>query len=368
MNPMFSVIIPAYNAGKFLDKAVDSVLNQDFDNYELIIVDDGSTDNTLEICNTYAEKFKDKVIVVSKGNKGVSAARNTGIKKACGKYILFIDSDDYIEPNSLSTLSDRIIQLGYPDIVVFGILSNKFPWVPSDNPVNEVLDRNYIETVIIPEQINLRPRTKDIQPFIWNKAFKKEIINNNNIVFDESHRKWNDKEFVQWFLLYARTIVCIDSALYNYENVNTTEIRISHSFSPDLILSIPDRNRKLFDRFDSQYQLSKSSYYKRYSFGIILNLCEDVVNHNYNETKRVFETVFSDELVKDWAASVNPESKSEKAVVQAVISGDLSNIDTLIETYIIERKRREKQILIRKRIISFPKRALSKMKRAVMRH
>ena len=144
MNPMFSVIIPAYNAGKFLEKAVDSVLNQDFDDYELIIVDDGSTDNTLEICNTYAEKFKDKVIVITQSNKGLSGARSSGMKRANGEYLLFLDADDYIEPNSLSTLSDRIIQLNYPDIVIFVFFFFFFPWTPSDNLLNSVLDRNYI--------------------------------------------------------------------------------------------------------------------------------------------------------------------------------------------------------------------------------
>lgn len=363
MNPLFSIIIPAYNAGEFLGKAVDSVLEQDFNDYELIIVDDGSTDNTPQICKEYAEKNSDKIIVISKDNQGVSAARNAGIKIARGQYILFIDSDDFIEPDSLSVLSKSITQLGCPDILVFGILSNKFPWVPSDNPVNTVLDREYIETVIIPEQINLRPRTRDIQPFIWNKAFKKSIIDNNEIAFDESHRKWNDKEFVIWFLKYAQTMVCIDAALYNYESVNTSETRISNNFNPDLILSISKRDRTLLERFDNEYHISESQYYKNYMFHIILNLCEDVIIHNYKEKKKLFEIVFSDASVRDWAKAAIPESRSEKAIAQAVNSGNLTNIDTLIELWIIDRKKKAKQTAIREGIVSYPKKALSKMKR-----
>lgn len=367
MNPMFSVIIPAYNAGKFLEKAVDSVLNQDFDDYELIIVDDGSTDNTLEICNTYAEKFKDKVIVITQSNKGLSGARNSGMKRANGEYLLFLDADDYIEPNSLSTLSDRIIQLGYPDIVVFGILSNKFPWVPSDNPVNEVLDRNYIETVIIPEQINLKPRTRDIQPFVWNKAYKKEIIDTYSLAFDESYRKWEDKDFVLSFLLHAQTMVCLDIALYSYESVNDPTERLSTSFDPSLILSIPSRSKKTFGMFDAKYHLSESEYYKRYMFEIVLGLCKEMLNSGYEKTKNTLIEVFSDELVRDWASAVIAKSKIEKEVLCSIEKNSFDKLEEMLIKLFADREKKERRDQRIKSIVSFPRRCLGKAKRTVFK-
>ena len=96
---MLSVIIPVYNVEKYLRKCVDSILLQDFANMEVILVDDGSPDNSGAICDEYAEKDA-RVKVIHKENGGVSSARNTGLDVAQGKYIAFVDSDDYLLPNS----------------------------------------------------------------------------------------------------------------------------------------------------------------------------------------------------------------------------------------------------------------------------
>ena len=101
-NPLVSVIIPTYNRGWILKEAVDSVLSQDFTDFELIVVDDGSTDNTQDILNSY----KKDIIVLKQNNKGVSSARNRGIASASGKYIAFLDSDDFWLPQKLSTQLD----------------------------------------------------------------------------------------------------------------------------------------------------------------------------------------------------------------------------------------------------------------------
>jgi len=101
-NPLVSVIIPTYNRGWILKEAVDSVLSQDFTDFELIVVDDGSTDNTQYILNSY----KKDIIVLKQNNKGVSSARNRGIASASGKYIAFLDSDDFWLPQKLSTQLD----------------------------------------------------------------------------------------------------------------------------------------------------------------------------------------------------------------------------------------------------------------------
>ncbi len=111
-----SIIVPIYNVEQYLRKCVDSLLNQDIDDYEIILVDDGSTDNSGAICDEYAEKAKSEELrgqsvsirVIHRENGGLSAARNSGIEVAQGKYIMFVDSDDYIEPNVLGGLMARI--------------------------------------------------------------------------------------------------------------------------------------------------------------------------------------------------------------------------------------------------------------------
>ena len=366
MNPLFSIIIPAYNAGKFLGKAVDSVLEQDFNDYELIIVDDGSTDNTPQICKEYVEKYS-QIYVVSQSNKGLAGARNSGMRVSRGQYILFLDADDYIEPVSLSVLSKSITQLGCPDILVFGIFSNKFPWVPSDNPVNTVLDREYIETVIIPEQINLRPRTRDIQPFSVNKAYRKEIIDTYSLAFDESYRKWEDKDFVLSFLIHAQTMVCLDTALYNYESVVAPTVRLSTSFDPSLILSIPSRSKKTFGMFDEKYHLSESEYYKRYMFEIVLGLCKEMLNNVYEKTKTVLCTVFSDELVKDWASAVIAKSKIEKEILYSIEKNSLDNLEEMLIKLFAYREKKERRDKKIKNFVSLPKRCVRKAARTVFK-
>ena len=93
--PSISIIVPVYNVEKYLKKCIDSILNQSFQNFELILVDDGSTDSSGEICDEYALKDR-RVLVIHKENEGLSSARNEGIKASSAEYVGFVDSDDYI--------------------------------------------------------------------------------------------------------------------------------------------------------------------------------------------------------------------------------------------------------------------------------
>lgn len=106
---LLSIIVPVYNVAKYLQKCLDSLLNQnlDVDNYEIIVVNDGSTDNSGEIARNYANQYPN-IILIDQDNQGLSGARNTGIKAARGKYIQFVDSDDYLEPNVEKTLLEKI--------------------------------------------------------------------------------------------------------------------------------------------------------------------------------------------------------------------------------------------------------------------
>ena len=99
MGPKISVIIPVYNDEKYIKKCLDSIINQTFKNIEVIIIDDGSTDKTLEMCSEYATS-DDRIVVIHKENGGVSSARNLGLEKASGELITFVDGDDYIELNT----------------------------------------------------------------------------------------------------------------------------------------------------------------------------------------------------------------------------------------------------------------------------
>ncbi|MBR8729941.1 Undecaprenyl-phosphate 4-deoxy-4-formamido-L-arabinose transferase [Porphyromonas levii] len=117
-SPFLSIIVPVYNVEKYLNECVDSILGQDFTDFELILVDDGSPDNCPAICDEYAEK-DNRVIVIHKENGGLSSARNAGIDICKGEYIWFIDSDDYISPGCLGFMSKEL-RRDQPDILYFG--------------------------------------------------------------------------------------------------------------------------------------------------------------------------------------------------------------------------------------------------------
>lgn len=120
MIPQFSVIVPAYNSAAFLAKGVESVLSQTCGDLELILVDDGSKDNTLAVCRSFAEKDP-RVKVFHQENQGHTGARNTGLKHSQGEYVLFLDSDDWIDPDVLQICSQEI-RRNDPDVIVFGLL------------------------------------------------------------------------------------------------------------------------------------------------------------------------------------------------------------------------------------------------------
>ena len=116
--PLFSIIIPLYNCEKSIAKCLLSVLNQNFNNYEIIIINDCSKDRSLKICTKYKKKYPKIKIINQKTNKGVSSSRNLGIKSSNGEYIIFLDSDDYLENFSLYKLSKFIENNKKADTIV----------------------------------------------------------------------------------------------------------------------------------------------------------------------------------------------------------------------------------------------------------
>ena len=124
-NPLFSIIVPIYNVERYLEQCIESVLAQDYQNYELILVDDGSPDNSIDICTKYAKQYSN-IVFIHKINGGVSDARNAGIQIARGEYLMFLDSDDYWEGTTVLSDLQKIITENNPDII-FNYMSSIYP-------------------------------------------------------------------------------------------------------------------------------------------------------------------------------------------------------------------------------------------------
>lgn len=104
MKDLISIVVPVYNVSQYIEACLISLLSQTYDRVEIVVVDDGSTDSSGEICDYYAQKYKDRIIVVHTKNEGLSAARNKGLDIVKGKYVAFVDSDDWIEPEMVEKI------------------------------------------------------------------------------------------------------------------------------------------------------------------------------------------------------------------------------------------------------------------------
>lgn len=197
--PFISIITPVYKVEKYLERCIKSILEQDFRDFELILIDDGSPDKCPEICDYFAE-IDNRVHVFHKSNGGVSSARNHGLQYATGSYIWFVDSDDRIGKNALGFLYE-IIQRNSADLYVLNSkITDKFC-----GKIEELFEKYYFRYHLGFEA--------------WNKIYKKEIIKQYNILFDEEEKIGEDLLFnISYYTHIQNGILHINNEIYFYEN------------------------------------------------------------------------------------------------------------------------------------------------------
>jgi len=211
--PYFSLILPIYNVAPYLGRCIDSILNQIFSDYEIILVDDGSTDESLSICRRYAGQYS-KIIVLHKANGGLSSARNFGLNKASGKYIFWIDPDDWIEPDSLRILYEATVEKS-PNIVKFN-----FTRKPENCSVKTVIpydlySKERIRKEIFPVALE---KTGLINFSVWSHVYRKDFLDCNKIIFVSEKEIGSEDYLFNWqAYLLADSILVIDECLYNYD-------------------------------------------------------------------------------------------------------------------------------------------------------
>lgn len=207
MTLTLSIIIPIYNSESYLGECIKSVLNCTPFEMECILINDGSTDLSSKICNDYSEKDK-RIKVFHIENHGVSYARNFGISKASGEYILFLDSDDYLTKEAANLLGDSM-KLIIDDIVIFDYII-----MMKNHPDRYVEIKNYKEDYRMKIQ-NMVITSHDLN-YCWGKLFKRSIIVDNNIMFNENLKYGEDSSFVIDYLKYAKNIKIVNRALLHY--------------------------------------------------------------------------------------------------------------------------------------------------------
>lgn len=235
-----SVIIPCYNVEKYIEKCLDSVINNGMDDIEIIVINDGSKDDTLKILKDYKEKYS-SIILIDQNNQGPSAARNAGIKKATGEYITFLDSDDWIEPRMYNTMYEKAKE-GNFDIVACGInivYPNKTVKIDcgvSDDIINKRKIKNLMN---------------EWYTVLWNKIYKKELI--KSIEFKPGIW-YEDVEFLYRLLPKIKSVGVVSQHFCNYVQ---RESSITYTY-----------NHKLYDIIDNFVGIiefyKKQGIYKQY--------------------------------------------------------------------------------------------------------
>jgi len=289
---MFSIIVPVFNVEKYLRQCLDSVIQQSFQNFEVICVNDGSTDRSLSILQEYLQKDT-RIKLIDQANRGLSAARNAGIDAAKGEYVFFLDSDDWIEPDTLKILSEK--QNG-EDLVCFNG-RRYFEDGRSEESDKGIEDSNLIGWDYYNKYAS-KTRKFDFVCSVL-RIYKRSFLKEKNVRFAEKIYH-EDNLFTPIVCFYARSVSIIPDSLYVYRirSGSITQSVFSESSKIKRIYDIAEVNNRLMEFFILQSDINKKNIYQYVNTGFFhlinminaweLNyLLDDIYNQiNWVEFKR----------------------------------------------------------------------------------
>lgn len=257
-NLLFSIVVPIYNVEAFLDESIRSVLEQTYDSFELILVDDGSTDNSFKICDRY-QTFDPRVKVIHKTNGGLVSARKAGIAIAEGTYAICLDSDDWIAKDYLFEMSE-VIKKYSPDIICFNHFEvNGEDTAECNNPFRKGLyTKEELRKEIYPYEIQSSVGSS-FPPSIWAKVYKMDIYRPEQLAVDDRIKIGEDAACTIPCMLRANSIYIFDKALYYYRNNSISMTKNKKPFSWDVpeLIELHLRKRVETNEADLQQQISR---------------------------------------------------------------------------------------------------------------
>lgn len=302
---LVSIILPVYKVENFLSRCVESVLAQTYQNTEIILVDDGSPDKCPQMCDDYANQYS-QIKVVHKPNGGLASARNAGMQVAAGDYILFVDSDDWIDPDMVAEL----VSIARRENVDFVRTRAKYANWPNhpDGTVcdfgNEKMmhtgryDRKQIEKEILPICITTPQITFGPIVSAWGTLYKRELLTSNSITFDD------DIKYSEDCIFNARVLIHCDSFYYlnepQYYNYYFNDTSITKSYRADRWKS----NKTLISRFEedfgeeSRFDIPHQLWRKRI-FCVLNSLNERNNIESFNDKKEYCAEICNDRLTKE---------------------------------------------------------------------
>ncbi len=245
MNDLVSIIIPVYNGEEYLRRCLDSILNQTYKNLEIIVVNDGSTDSTKKIIDEYKDK---RIKPIHKENEGVSEARNDGIEKSTGRYISFVDADDYIEPDFVEKMLNIIkkYKVKYVTCGYKRVYEDHTEYINNDLSESVVSKDDYIKKLL---------NVQNGYGFVHMKLIEKEVL--NKVRFNKELKVGEDALFNIMLCENIDKVVIYNNALYNYYfNSNSVVRKFDDNYSNKYLLSM----QCMFDYIKSKYEITTDIY------------------------------------------------------------------------------------------------------------
>lgn len=253
----FSIIVPVYNVEKEIRKCLDSIKNQTYGDFEVLCVDDCGKDSSMDIVREYAQKDNRFKILTHEHNRGVSAARNTGLDNASGKYTMFVDSDDWLETNALEVIKDNFDK-SKSEVIVFNIY-NCYP--DGKKEINDTTNfKKSNQTQVLLTENNLNT----FIGVVWNRAYKTSLINDNHIRFPEG-MIIEDSDFTFKISMHIKSVFIIEDVLYNYlrnrEGSYTTEDAVNNRIKDEITV--------ISNCWKYAKSLKRERYYRKYFLKLI---------------------------------------------------------------------------------------------------
>lgn len=308
-----SIIIPVYNAQKYLTRCIQSVLKQTYQKFELILVNDGSNDDSLTICNEYKEK-DNRIKVLDNPNEGAGMARNAGLDLATGSYVLFIDADDWIAPEMLECLLQLLIS-SQSDISICNNFIDQADGSASFSSPMPIETDPFI-TNDIPKCVGMLEGQQKF-PYLWNRLYKRQIITQNQIRFEKQFITGEDLDFNLKYFTHVQKCAITNKAYYHYIKAGVDSL--CARYKAGLYGIVNELNRRREELYRNMGMLKDESYktiYERiyidYLRTCVPNMFRKKAQLTGQERLVLIKEVFTNKDLKQYIKGYEARSRVEK--------------------------------------------------------
>ncbi|MBV7440785.1 glycosyltransferase [Weeksellaceae bacterium TAE3-ERU29] len=330
--PKVSIILPVYNVERYISQSIESVIKQNFSNWELLVIIDGSPDNSKEIAKKFVEKDS-RIKIYEKENGGLSDARNFGLERARGEYIYFMDSDDWIESNLISDNIKILIEKKL-DLVIFGY---KADYVDINDNIKKTIEIVPESNIFEKENRNLHitPNLLRLLGFAWNKIYRRDFLNENRLRFDVGISLIEDILFNTRVFCCTNTLSTVNKSYYHY--INRESETLVNKYYPNLF-DLQIKRHDALIHFFNNWNISTKNKKEILAYNMIgsikygiNNLYTSKNNLTYKERNVYINVMVNNIRTQDSILDYHPQSFKD-IVLKQLIKRKKTRILSLIST------------------------------------